>query len=75
MSSHQKEVGHIMTLNSWIKKTGPKKVAAMLQVDQSAVSLWRTGKSHPSVESMFLIHRASKGKVTYKSMIENRFKN
>ncbi len=59
-----------MTLCDWIEKTGPKAVAKLLKVDPSTVSLWRNGKSTPTTKMMKKINEVTKGKVTYKSIIE-----
>jgi DNA-binding transcriptional regulator YdaS (Cro superfamily) len=56
--------GNNMRIDKWIEKTGPKKVAQLLNVDASTVSNWRTGKRFPSSKNLFAIRRLSKGKVT-----------
>lgn len=61
-----------MTLCDWIEKTGPKKAAQLLNVDPSTVSLWRNGRSNPTAKMMRKIHEVTKGKVTYKGMVEVR---
>lgn len=60
-----------MTLHDWILKTEPKKVAQLLKVDDATVSYWKTGKALPRPEKMIAIHKLSRGRVSYKSMVEN----
>ena len=59
-----------MTLCDWIVKTGPKEVAKLLNVDPSTVSLWRKGANIPHVKTMVKIVKTTKGKVTYRDIIE-----
>lgn len=63
-----------MKLETWIVKTGPKKAAQILDVDTSTISRWKTGRSLPPAKVMFKIHKVTKGKVTYKEMIEPKLK-
>lgn len=63
-----------MTLRSWIEKTGPKKVAQLLKVEPATVSAWKTGTNRVPPIRMYEIHKLSKGKVSYKSMIESSVK-
>lgn len=60
-----------MTLENWIVKRGPKNVARLLKVDPATVSQWKTKDCCPRPRFMVRIHELSKGKVTYKTMIEN----
>jgi transcriptional regulator with XRE-family HTH domain len=60
-----------VTLQEWIIKTGPKKVAQQLNVDPSTVSGWRNKKTFPRPDKLKLIHQLSKGRVTYQSIIED----
>lgn len=64
-----------MTLRDWIEKTGPKKVATILKVDPSTVSAWKTGTNQIPPIRMYEIHKLSKGKVSYKTMIEHYVKS
>ncbi len=66
---HTKEEA-TMTLETWIKKTGPKEVARLCAVDPSTVSYWRTGKALPRPHHLIRITQVSNGLVTYKQMIE-----
>jgi DNA-binding transcriptional regulator YdaS (Cro superfamily) len=60
-----------MTLCDWIKKTGAKKVARLLNVDPSTVSLWRNGRSTPRPKTMQKIIKITKGKVDYRGILES----
>jgi DNA-binding transcriptional regulator YdaS (Cro superfamily) len=60
-----------MTLNKWIIKTGPKKVAKLLRVDPGTVSQWKTLDACPRPRAMVKIHQLSKKQVSYQSMIES----
>ena len=59
-----------MTLSDWIEKTGPKKVAQLMNVDPSTVSSWKIGANRIPPIRMYQIHQLSKGKVSYKTMVE-----
>ncbi len=59
-----------MQLKDWIIETGPKKAARLLGVEPQTVSQWRVGKALPRPENLVAIFKLSKGKVTYKEMIE-----
>jgi DNA-binding transcriptional regulator YdaS (Cro superfamily) len=63
-----------MTLQAWIKETGPKNVAHLLKVDSSTVHFWKAGKTLPRPALMVQIHRLTKGKVSYQTMIEDAAK-
>lgn len=63
-----------MTLKVWIIKTGPKKVAKMLNVDPSTVSSWKTNGTLPRPKVMVKINKLTKGRVSYREMIENAAK-
>jgi len=60
-----------MTLQAWIKETGPKNVAHLLKVDSSTVHFWKAGKTLPRPAIMVRIHQLTKGKVSYQTMIES----
>ncbi len=64
-----------MTLSDWIDKTGQKKVARIADVNTSTVSMWKCGRALPRPKSMVAICKASKGRVSYKTMIETFAKN
>lgn len=64
-----------MTLQAWIDKEGPKNIANLLKVDSSTVQTWKAGSSLPRPKLMMKIHQLSRGKVSYKSMIETVAKN
>lgn len=64
-----------MTLSTWIEKTKPKKVAQLLNVDPSTVSQWRNFAAFPRPYHMKQIVSLSKGRVTYKSIVENYLAN
>lgn len=59
-----------MTLQAWIKKTGPKKVAKLLSVEPQTVSAWRTFRACPRPAKMHQIKKVTRGLVRYKDMIE-----
>lgn len=59
-----------MTLGDWIIKTGPKKVANLTGMDPSTVSSWRNYETVPRPKTMVLIHKLTKGKVSYRTIIE-----
>jgi len=59
-----------MTLQAWIKETGPKNVAHLLKVDSSTVHFWKAGKTLPRPAIMVRIHQLSRGKVSYEQMVE-----
>ena len=60
-----------MTLSNWIESIGPEKLAKNLNVAASTISSWKTLSRAPRVHQMVKIHRLSKGRVTYKSMVES----
>ena len=64
-----------MTLQSWIKKTGTKEVAKICGVDRNCVWQWAHFVSVPADKKKVLIVRASRGKVTYKEIIEPYLKH
>lgn len=64
-----------MTLQAWIEKTGPKKVAALMGVDNSTVYTWGAGQSLPRAQHLQKIVKVTKGKVSYKQMVETVVKN
>ena len=59
-----------MTLNNWIKTTGHKKVAQLVNVEPSTVSAWCTLRACPRPHVMQKINKLTKNKVSYKDMIE-----
>ena len=59
-----------MTLRDWIIETGPKKAAKLLKVEPATISYWKTGRQLPRPKYMVKINQLSKGKVSYKEMIE-----
>lgn len=59
-----------MTLSSWIVKTGPKTVARLLKVDPSTISQWKNLNAVPRPETMVKIYKLSRGRVSYKSIVE-----
>ena len=59
-----------MTLQTWIKQTGHKKVAQIIKVDPSTVSAWFTHRACPRPHVMQEINKLTRNKVSYKSMIE-----
>lgn len=52
-----------MTLHAWIEKTGPKKVAKLLKVNESTVSRWRSYQSLPRPNKLMKIKTLSKNKI------------
>lgn len=64
-----------MTLQAWIDSKGPMNVAHLLKVDSSTVHTWKAGTSLPRPKIMVHIHQLSRGRVTYKSMIETVARN
>lgn len=64
-----------MTLQAWIEKTGPKKVAAMMGVDNSTVYTWGAGQSLPRAHHLKKIVKVTRGRVSYKQMVEHVVKN
>ena len=59
-----------MTLTNWIINTGPKKVAKLLNVDPSTVSIWRSRGALPRPAQMVRIYKLTKGRVSYQEMVE-----
>ncbi len=59
-----------MTLRQWIINTGPKEVAKLCNVDPSTVSAWKVGKAFPRPKKLLTIHKISKGRVSYKELVE-----
>jgi hypothetical protein len=64
-----------MTLRTWIDQKGPMNVAHLLKVDSSTVQTWKAGTSLPRPKHMIKIHQLSRGRVSYKAMIETVAKN
>ena len=64
-----------MTLQAWISEKGPMNVAHLLKVDSSTVHVWRAGTSLPRPKQMVKIHQLSRGKVSYKTMVETVARN
>lgn len=63
-----------MTLQKWIQsKGGYKKVAKLLGVSPMATYWWLNGTGLPKAQHMRKIVKISKGKVSYKEMIEPYF--
>lgn len=59
-----------MTIKEWVDKVGRREAAKILGVDSSTLSNWCRGTRLPNVENLQAIYRASKGKVSYREMIE-----
>lgn len=64
-----------MTLSEWIKESGAKKVAQLLNVDRATVSYWRSGKKSPRAGKMLRIHNLSGKRVSLESMLKTAAKN
>jgi hypothetical protein len=61
-----------MTLQKWVANMGgPVKVAPMLKVTVHAVRRWLRKESAPRTDTMTLIVQVSKGKCSYKDIIES----
>lgn len=60
-----------ISLSSWIDEVGVNKVAQALCLERSTIRQWRTGTFLPKALHMYAIVRLSKGRVTYKGMIES----
>lgn len=59
-----------MTLGNWIEKTGLKKVARDLDVEQATVYYWKNYQRCPRPEHLVRIEKLSKGKVTVGSIVK-----
>lgn len=60
-----------MKLTNFIESYGPKKLAVKLGVDPAAISKWKKKKSFPRPKILKTIYSLSKGRVTYKDMVEH----
>lgn len=64
-----------MTLQSWVKKMGgPQEVAVILEVTNHAVRRWLRKESAPRTDTMIKIVNLTKGKVSYKDIVESTTK-
>lgn len=59
-----------MTLKDFIQEYGATKLAKLLVVDDAAVSAWKHLGVLPRPTYMRKIHLLSKGRVSYKTMVE-----
>lgn len=64
-----------LTLKDWIGKTGTSEVAKILDVAESTVRHWQRGHCLPNDRQKHAIRRASKGLVTYDTIIEPHFES
>lgn len=63
-----------LSLSDWINSKSVKTVANQFEVEESTVRHWRNGHSLPKASQMRAIVKASRGRVTYETMIEGFFK-
>jgi DNA-binding transcriptional regulator YiaG len=70
MKTKPKEVGN-MKLIDFIEKQSTGKLAKKLNVQASRVSNWRVGRCLPDDKLKMAIVKLSKGKVSYKNIIED----
>lgn len=60
-----------MTLKKWIElQGGAKKIAPKLGIGRAAIGYWLRAANTPTASVMFKIVRLSKGKVSYKTIVE-----
>ena len=61
-------------LSAWIKEVGLSEVAFEIRVDKAAVIKWRKNEVLPRDKHKVKIQKMTKGKITYKDMIDDFFK-
>ena len=61
-----------MTLRNWVKRNGgPKKTAMLLTgTRDAAIRMWLRGDNTPRASTMYEIYKLTRGRVSYKTMIE-----
>ena len=60
-----------MTLRGWIEKTGRDKAQKILKASRVTISQWASLHCLPTSKRMVQIVKATRGKVTYREMIED----
>lgn len=60
-----------MQLNDFIKKYGAKKLAEKLNVTSEVIYQWSRGQTFPRPEKLHHLNEVSKGKVSYKTMVNH----
>lgn len=64
-----------MTLKNWVQENGGIDLtASKLGVTPFAVHAWLYRGNTPRAETMVLIHRLSKKRVSYRALVEDTFK-
>lgn len=63
-----------LTFPEWITHQTTKKLSRILKVNVSTVRHWRSGRCLPRADQMMKIIQISRGKMSYKTMIEGYFK-
>ena len=58
------------SLRDWIDEIGVNKVAQAFCLERSTIRKWRDGSQLPKALHMHAIVKASKGQVTYETMID-----
>lgn len=59
-----------MTLQEFIKREGPYKIALQLDISHVTVYRWSRMIGAPNADSMYRIVQLSKGEVTYQEIVE-----
>lgn len=60
----------MVTLADFIRQTGVKKIARRLDVTEQCVRYWAKYKFSPNTDKMSELVEMSKGKLTYKGIVE-----
>lgn len=64
-----------LSLPQWIEEEGTWPIATLLGTHPTTVHYWRVGHVLPKPEMMLKIKRATNGRLTCDSMIEEYFEN
>ena len=60
-----------MKFQNWIEKKGIDNVARLLKLHRTTVWKWLRGKNAPTRKHMEAIKKLSKGRITYKDILES----